>query len=172
MKFMIAFLKKHFGDTPIMGAEVGVFTGIHALQLLTDLPNLAKLYLVDPYEKYDGYSPKRIKEIMQGSGGAQALFDENGVSPSRYEWAITRFSADVIPEPLDFIYIDADHRYDAVRFDVLEAKKVVKAGGVIGGHDYRPGNGVSRAVHEVFGDNFHHGGRKRLSDWWTISEAD
>ena len=165
---MISFIKKYFGDTPIVGAEVGVFTGAHALQLLNDLPNLAKLYLVDPYEAYGGYTTTRIKEILLGPGNAQSLLDRNNIDPSRYEWVILPFSADTIPEPLDFIYIDGNHQYDAVLFDILEARKIVKNGGVVGGHDYRLRNGVSDAVHEVFGDDFHHGGRERQSDWWTI----
>ena len=165
---MIEFIQKHFGDTPIIGAEVGVFTGKHALQILKRLPNLVKLYLVDPYEEYVGYSPPRIKEIVKGPKSAQRLLDENGVDSSRYEWVIAHFSADAIPEPLDFIYIDGNHQFNAVAFDIKEAKKVVRRGGLIGGHDYLVENGVSKAVREVFGDDFHHGGRKRLSDWWTI----
>jgi len=165
---MIKFIKKYFCGTPIVGAEVGVFTGVHALQFLTRLPNLVKLYLVDPYEEYKGYSPKRIKEIVLGPGNAQSLLDRNNIDPSRYEWIIAHFSENTIPEPLDFIYIDGNHQYDAVLFDVLEARKIVKKGGVVGGHDYRLRNGVSDAVHEVFGDDFHHGGRERLSDWWAI----
>ena len=171
MIVVIAFIKKHFGDTPIIGAEVGVFTGKHALQLLNDLPNLVKLYLIDPYEAYDDYSPARIKEIVLGPQKAQELLDRNNVDPLRYEWVITHFSADVVPEPLDFVYIDANHQYDAVKFDILEARKIVKMGGIIGGHDYRAKGGVSDAVHEVFGDDFHHGGKKRRTDWWTIHKC-
>jgi len=165
---MIEFIQKRFGDAPLIGAEIGVFTGKHALQILNRLPNLVKLYLVDPYEEYQGYSPPRIREIVQGPKNAQRLLDESNVDPSRYEWVIAHFSADVVPEFLDFVYIDGNHQFNAVAFDIKEAKKAVRNGGIIGGHDYREGNGVSKAVREVFGDDFHHGGRERLSDWWVI----
>jgi len=165
---MILFIQEYFGDAPIVGAEVGVFTGKHALQLLNRLSNLVKLYLIDPYKEYNGYSPPRIKEIMQGPKNAQRLFDEVNVDQSRYEWVIAHFCADVVPEPLDFVYIDGNHQYNAVTFDINEARKVVRVGGIIGGHDYREINGVGKAVREAFGDDFYHGGKERLSDWWTI----
>jgi len=55
---------------------------------------------------------------------------------------------------LDFVYIDADHRYAAVRADIIAWKPKVKAGGFIGGHDYNEQNWgpqVSRAVQELLG---------------------
>ena len=39
-------------------------------------------------------------------------------------------------ETLDFCYIDADHRYEAVKRDIEMWLPKVKHGGVICGHDY------------------------------------
>ena len=75
-------------------------------------------------------------------------------------------------EAFDFIYIDADHTYEAVSEDLAAWYPKVKVGGVIGGHDYisredtiRLGHsvpfGVIEAVsdfrkeHELAEDNFH-----------------
>jgi predicted O-methyltransferase YrrM len=40
-------------------------------------------------------------------------------------------------EYFDFIYIDANHSYEAVKSDLINYIPKVKTGGFIGGHDYR-----------------------------------
>lgn len=55
---------------------------------------------------------------------------------------------------LDLVFLDADHSYEGVRTDIAAWAPKVKAGGILGGHDYRnpePGfdfSGVERAVLE------------------------
>ncbi len=49
---------------------------------------------------------------------------------------------DFPPRSLDFVYIDADHRFPAIAQDIYQWYWRVKRGGVIAGHDYldtRPG---------------------------------
>lgn len=50
----------------------------------------------------------------------------------------------------DMVYIDADHSYDAVRFDILHYAPLVKPGGLLCGHDYESSRpGLIRAVKEL-----------------------
>lgn len=50
---------------------------------------------------------------------------------------------------LDFIYIDGDHSYRGIKIDIELARKKVKVGGFICGHDYTPQfPGVIQAVDE------------------------
>jgi hypothetical protein len=55
---------------------------------------------------------------------------------------------------LDFVFIDAQHYYEAVREDPDLWRDTVKGGGIIGGHDYLDGEfdtgmfGVKQAVKE------------------------
>ena len=54
----------------------------------------------------------------------------------------------------DLIFIDADHRYEAVKADIAEALKILAPGGVLCGHDYGWGGNlgfVKQAVDEVGG---------------------
>ena len=71
----------------------------------------------------------------------------------------------------DFIFIDADHRYECAKFDMENCYKILKPGGIICGHDCeylissyydlfiqtekvdytQCHTGVIRAVYEVFG---------------------
>lgn len=55
------------------------------------------------------------------------------------------------PDHLDFVYIDGDHQYDAVKFDLNAWFTLLKPGGVIAGHDMDEGHpGVVQAVKEKF----------------------
>lgn len=55
---------------------------------------------------------------------------------------------------IEFVFIDADHSYDAVRRDIAAWLSKIRPGGVIGGHDYCKNSfpGVVQAVDEAFGD--------------------
>jgi len=52
---------------------------------------------------------------------------------------------------VDFVFIDGDHGYEAVKQDIELYEPKVKPGGWIGGHDYQNFDGVARAVNERFG---------------------
>ncbi len=54
-------------------------------------------------------------------------------------------------ESIDFIFIDSDHSYKAVKEDLETWWPKVKIGGALGGHDYHPSFGVIKAVDEFFG---------------------
>jgi len=55
-------------------------------------------------------------------------------------------------ESLEFVFIDAEHSYEAVRNDIHAWYDKVKPGGFIAGHDYYNDMGVMRAVDEFFKD--------------------
>ena len=53
-------------------------------------------------------------------------------------------------ESLDAVFIDADHKYESVKADILAWMPKVKKGGILAGHDYiLVHNGVIRAVDEL-----------------------
>ena len=54
MRPMIEMLRKHNYDYKLVGAEIGVFRGWNAFNILHYLP-IEKLYLIDPFMKYEGY---------------------------------------------------------------------------------------------------------------------
>jgi len=156
---------------PIVGCEVGVFRGIHAEQMLRTLPNLVRLYLVDPYTLYEGYTDFKnaSKELL--SDAEKEAHPRLEQYKSRIIWVREKFEAKHIPEPLDFIYIDGQHTYEAVTHDIWHAEKRVKNGGIIAGHDYYPEGhylnkkfGVGKAVRDYYGSRH----RWELNDWWVI----
>jgi len=54
-------------------------------------------------------------------------------------------------KPVDFIFIDADHSYKAVKFDSELARKLINPGGVIAWHDYQHPTcpDVRKYIHEI-----------------------
>lgn len=76
--------------------------------------------------------------------------------------------ADVLPMlasgAFDAVWIDGDHRYEGASFDIAQARRLVKAGGLVCGHDYDGQHpGVIQAVDEAFGAAVRHEGRV----WWV-----
>ena len=61
--------------------------------------------------------------------------------------------ADSIPDcSADLIFIDADHRYEAVRQDIIKFTPKLRPGGILCGHDIDY-PGVNRAVNELIPDH-------------------
>jgi len=63
----------------------------------------------------------------------------------------------------DFVFIDADHRYEAVKQDIAAWQPLIKHGGILAGHDMH-WPGVSKAVREAFGQTHTKGPG---SIWWV-----
>ena len=168
---MIKFLGKYFRGENLVGCEVGVFRGNNAESILS-LPFVKKLYLVDPYKVYDDYDDDNMHMIEDAKNlAARRLTRHN----SRIQWIYEKFDASLIPERLDFIYIDGSHQYHHVMQDIKNAQKCVRLHGLIGGHDYYPKGhpddrfGVSRAVREYFnGDVIIAKTKEKCWDWWVL----
>jgi predicted O-methyltransferase YrrM len=92
-------------------------------------------------EQQDAYCEMARKAV--GFAGARAI-----VIRARSDEA-----AKSIPDgSLDFVFIDADHSYEGCKRDIATWWPKVRAGGVVGGHDYEnvdfPKFGVTQAVNE------------------------
>jgi hypothetical protein len=77
-------------------------------------------------------------------------------------------------EYFDWVYLDADHSYEAVINDIKNWLPKVKKGGVLSGHDFNPSTdhpyhekfGVNKAVFEVFGDRFFLTNELNFQSWY------
>jgi hypothetical protein len=147
-----------------VGAEIGVWRGDFSAEILKAAAP-RKLYLIDPWlirddavhEKawYGARSRPDIEGIYQNVLKRFAVERESGtvvVKRARSEEALSEFSDGYF----DFIYIDGDHEYSAVRKDCFLAFDKVRTGGFICGDDYRIGgwwkDGVVRAFHELISE--------------------
>lgn len=143
--------KAHFVE---VGAWKGQSTAFLAV-LIANSDKKIKLDVVDHWLGSENERNSTHKEATQ-----RDIFEEfkknlepviDYVNPVRKD-SVTA-SKDYKDNSLDFVYIDADHRYEFVKADIDAWYPKVKKGGYIGGHDYEPGwAGVVKAVDEKFGD--------------------
>jgi len=87
-------------------------------------------------------------------------FDENvrreGLAEDVDHWIMT--SRDALPKwqagnrAIDMLWIDGDHSYEAVRFDLSAWTPLVAPGGMVAAHDYAHRGDVKRAWDEVMSD--------------------
>lgn len=124
-----------------LGAEVGVLSGSYSAELCKQNPNL-KLYCIDSWDlnpsRYIGFRERKYQQAVQ------TLENYNCELIKAFSMdAVRRFE----PESLDFVYIDANHSFDAVMCDIIEWARRVKKGGIVSGDDYvHSGGGVKTAV--------------------------
>lgn len=146
--------------------EIGVLTGGNALAMLKMFP-LSRLYLVDPYQSYEGIDGERDWEPYKQK--AMKLLEPYS-DVVRFIFKQASEAVDEIPGNLDFVYIDGNHDYEFVKQDIVNYYPKVKQGGLLGGHDYFPvgslAPGVIKAVDE-FGVPVNH---KTQEDWWFVKE--
>lgn len=144
-------------------AEIGVWKGDFAHWIL-EINRPRVLHLIDPWaysagERYaetwhGGESEQRQQELDQIHASVVERFAEE---ISRERVVIHRApSAEAVgafeDAMFDWIYIDGDHFYDAVKKDLNDWERTIKPGGIIAGDDYREsrvyGTDVVRAVDE------------------------
>lgn len=169
-----------------LGAEIGVLQGATSRGLLEAFPNLT-LIMVDLWNAY------HVRSAYAKSGDAIAkLHQLQHIANEQIAFDATAFASDrrmllransaiacraIGDQSLDFVFIDADHTYDAVKADIEAWWSKVKQGGLLSGHDYdsrldRSGKwGVKRAVSE-FSDRLKlavHVGRHHV--WWIEKQV-
>lgn len=126
-------------------AEVGVYLGGLTTEILQrTLPRM--LHLIDPWRATDcgayyGMHPQVWEGIYEG------LLKVHGAN-DRVE--IHRgLSEEILPDfedaSLDWIYIDGNHHFPFVAADIAQARRIVRPGGLVCGHDLQL-PGVRRAV--------------------------
>jgi len=175
---MMQFLKRQFGNKELVGCEVGVYKGENADWILKSL-NIKKIFLIDPYIVYDDYTDsKKHYGIDQDPLNIAEKEAEQRVSKhgNKVVWlkkkAEEKETLKLVPDELDFVYLDGNHQYEFVKKDIELYYKKLKMGGVIGGDDIDNGlerehDGVMRAVLEFINENnlkLHVG----HNDWWVV----
>jgi len=161
MRPSIALVAALMNGEPAVGAEVGVENGVHAFEMLEQLP-LKKMYLVDAYKPhYD----KTAGEVEQWQENAKELLSE---FKDKIKWLINdsvQAAPSVANESLDFVYIDADHAEGPAYNDIKAWTPKVRSGGIVAGHDFATYEEVRKAVIRYAQENdievcF------RQDDWW------
>jgi predicted O-methyltransferase YrrM len=126
--------------------EVGSYKGKSTAYMCSALSkkNNIKFYAVDtfcsdsmPVERKDV-----LDEFLENTKEYKSI-----ISPLR---GIAHETAKKWSLPIDLLFIDGDHSYEAVRTDIEDWVKFVKSGGIVIFHDYGNPCGVKEAVDRYF----------------------
>jgi hypothetical protein len=149
----------------ISGVEIGVRYGQNAEFLLETL-DIDLLYLVDPYDAYEEYQEDWDTGMM---GEAEEIARNKLESYDSVKF-IKEYSDEAMSElegDFDFVYIDGNHEYEYVKKDLSNYYPMVKAGGILAGHDYTGSwPGVAKAVDEFAQENDLQVNTDLWGDWY------
>ena len=122
------------------GIEIGVKEGVFSKHILENSNNL-NLYLLDCW---DNQPDLKYHDVSNVDNQTQVQFMKNTISNvskffhnvkiiKGYSDEFVNFFEDNF---FDFIYIDANHSYEAVKNDINKWFPKIKKGGLFAGHDY------------------------------------
>lgn len=141
---------------PAHFVEVGSWRGRSASFMAVEIINSQKDIDFDCVDHWLGSIGAKMRDDPDVVSGK--LFDIflNNIRPVADRIKVVRsLSAEAAhlyqDDSLDFVFIDAGHEYPDVSADIKAWWPKVKPGGVFAGDDYY-GQGVKRAVNEMFGD--------------------
>jgi predicted O-methyltransferase YrrM len=152
------------------GVEIGVSTGGHSDALLKQT-NIETLYSIDPWETnpslHMGHPAMfdvlhlRVVSRLKRYGNRSVVF-------RNYSYQVVDQFAD---GSLDFVFVDGDHNYGAVKKDLEDWYRKIRSGGIMAGDDYATvWPGVPQAVNEFFAKLnipvHQDAGQPRI--WWII----
>ncbi len=149
----------------LVGAEIGVYKGRNALEMLENL-DIKKIYLIDNWSrKYGG--EEKCKRLLEDH------LDKIVWLRGRSEIVYTHIG----DGELDFAYVDGGHKVLQVTKDLEVYWPKVKEGGLMCGHDYQRNRklGVRTAVDKFFknkklqvhSDMTTELRKARNYDWWV-----
>lgn len=146
-----------------VGAEIGVWKGDFSAILLSTL-RPQRLHLIDPWlvQSNETYQDAWYGNALPGGQAAMDAMHQGvrirfrrAIKHGRvvvHRCASTEIASTFPDSSFDWVYIDGDHTYEAVRADLAAYSPKVKPGGIICGDDYHRrgwwGDAVIRAVND------------------------
>jgi predicted O-methyltransferase YrrM len=136
VKGLYPYISRLKGDK-IKGIEIGTCRGESAYLILSECPNVSKLYCIDPFLGYNDWAGELNQETM-------SKFEEiASKNLSKFEnrvKIVKKKSTDAIHDfkdnSVDFIFVDGDHSREATYTDLCLYYRKLKTGGIFSGHDY------------------------------------
>ena len=118
-----------------VAVEVGVCDGIYSEVIARNNPQI-RLYSVDPWQPLEDYKDYQLQSTFTKMyAGAKERLEKY---PNCQMVRKTSMEAvkDFADESVDFVYIDANHKFEFVIEDLAHWSKKLKRGGIMAGHDY------------------------------------
>ena len=156
-----AMIAKYKLRKDMIVVEIGVSKGANAFDMLYHMKNIKRIYLVDPYIYKNGIDQHRIKGNLEDyKKHAKKLLER---WKEKTIFIYEPFNLHVIPEVVDFVYIDGDHSTKAVISDILNGLAILDENGIIAGHDIHY-DSVKKGVEKILGNNY----ERIKCDWWAM----
>lgn len=160
MRYPRSVLAELFGDLNFdLGAEIGVRRGNFSRQLCEANPDL-HLYCIDIWGVYDNkYTQEKQDEIFNYASKRLAEYNCTLIRKASLDAL-----EDIEDASLDFVYIDANHKFDHAMMDIILWSKKVRKNGIVSVHDVYGGEvGVQKAVESYV--HCHH-----IDPWYVTKE--
>lgn len=153
-----------------IGLELGVQTGEFSKQILSQWHG-KMLYLIDCWEKQENYIDIANKDNVEQNRNYKKTIKNTKPYEKRVK-IIKSFSKEAVCQFednfFDFIYIDANHSYDAVKEDLEVWWSKLKPKGLFCGHDFFDGDLYNTSTNEFLG-NF--GVKKAVSEFAANNDS-
>jgi len=172
IKPMIEFVhNRNIDNKDLVGVEIGTFRGVNAYAILSFLP-IKMLYLIDPYLEYDEYVEAWIPNHSQSDFNNDYARAKKRLRKFKDKITFIKMKSEEatvrIPDDLDFIYVDGNHKYEYVKRDLELYYPKLRKGGILGGDNFEVEfQGIPRAVLE-FVDKMNLKLYGVDKDWWVI----
>jgi len=115
-------LVEYFIPDKCVGVEIGVDQAETSVFLLDNM-KLEHLYCIDPYNQRDSRYEK-AQNLLKKYDNCTLIR------------AASHEASSIVPDNLDFVFIDGDHSYEAVLLDFEDWVPKVRSGGLVSGHDW------------------------------------
>nr|CRL67494.1 hypothetical protein CPGR_00623 [Mycolicibacterium komanii] len=120
-------------------AEIGVYRGRFAAEMLAECTSIKKYYLVDPWRHLDDWNkPANTGDARFATYLAESMANTEFAAHKRIILRGTTTEViDQIPDgSLDFAYVDGDHTLRGISVDLIKVYPKIRDGGWIGGDDF------------------------------------
>lgn len=136
---------------PATWCEIGCWQGRSATATVGGLRNGSSLILVD------NFTGPTTREMPNAAACKRRILEEiermRAWAPGVDVELLVGFSADVAPQvadaSLDVLFVDGDHKYEAVVADIESWRPKMRTGALMCGHDFTNKCGVEPAVREL-----------------------
>lgn len=147
---LIYYIQKHIDTKNLSMIEIGSYAG-ESTELFAE--NFKEVLSIDPFiNDYDPTDPTcsymKLEDVYYKFIERISKYDNVKHIRKTSDDAIN----DLDKYTCHFVYIDGLHTYEQLKKDIHNYKKLIKADGFIGGHDYHPNwSGIINGVDEILG---------------------
>jgi hypothetical protein len=134
--FWVSFLSRL---EPQHVAEIGVFRGAFAEELLNRVPSISAYYMVDPWRHLDDWNKPANRddpEFERIFERAMSRTEEHAHKRQVLRGRTVEVLDKIADEQLDFLYIDGDHTLRGITIDLVNGFGKVRPNGWVGGDDF------------------------------------